>query len=160
MALSFLKKAGYNVKLEKDGNVSSKEINRIISDFSGKPEEALVSMTLLRSMQKAVYDTKNVGHFGLAFKYYSHFTSPIRRYPDMIAHRLLRRYLKGEKVDKKEEQQIQELAEHSSEMEQKATTAERESIKFKYAQYYSKRIGEEFYGTISGVAKFGLFLQK
>ena len=159
MAADFLSKAGYSIKLESDGNISSKEINRVIKDHIGTPEEDLVSMTMLRSMQKAVYSTKNLGHFGLAFQYYSHFTSPIRRYPDMIAHRLLRRYLAGENVDRSEIKQIQELADHSSEMEQKAVTAERESIKFKYAQYYSKRIGEEFYGQITGVAKFGMFVQ-
>ncbi len=157
--ISFLNKMGKNPDLNKDGLLSAKEMNKILKESKGTPEEDILSLNILRSMQKAVYHSEAKGHFGLAFDYYSHFTSPIRRYPDMIAHRLVKKYLKGEKVSPKEIQKIQKAAEHSSEMEQRAISAERDSIAFKLAQYYSVRIGEDFFGIITGVAKFGVFVE-
>ncbi|HIP21688.1 MAG TPA: RNB domain-containing ribonuclease [Candidatus Pacebacteria bacterium] len=158
-AVDFLKKIGYDVDVNGDGSLSSQEINKANRFFKGTDKESIVSITLLRSMEKAKYETTAKGHFGLAFKYYSHFTSPIRRYPDFIAHRLLRRYLAGEKVPQSEVKQIAADAKHSSEMEVKAVDAERATISFKYAEYYSKRIGEKFNGIVTGIKKFGIFVE-
>ncbi len=157
--IEFLNKFGYNPDIDGDGNLTSREINRALEAHKGKPEENLISLSILRSMQKAVYSTNTTGHFGLGFKYYTHFTSPIRRYPDMIAHRYLVKYLAGKKVPKEEKKEIEKLAIHSSEMEQKAVDAERQSIKFKYTQYYSRRIEEEFYGMIVNITKNGFFVE-
>ncbi len=158
-AAEFLRNIGFEVEFREDGNISSSEINRILDEYKGTELEGLISLTILRSMKKASYSTDNIGHFGLSFKYYSHFTSPIRRYPDMIAHRLLRRYLAGEEVPKTEKKNIQKLAEHSSEMEVKAVDAERASIKYKYAEYFSTRIGDEVEALVTGVAKYGIFIE-
>ncbi|EFK97846.1 RNB domain protein [sediment metagenome] len=158
-AIDFLAKLGHNVDLNGDGSMSSAEINKANREFKGTDEEGIVSITLLRAMEKAKYSTEAKGHFGLAFDYYTHFTSPIRRYPDFVAHRLLRRYLKGEIVPEKELKKIAEDAKHSSEQEVKAVDAERASIAFKYAEYYSKRIGEKFNGIITGIKKFGIFVE-
>jgi ribonuclease R len=157
--IEFLSKFGYTPDIDGDGNLSSKEINKILRDHKGKPEEDLISLSILRSMQKAIYSTNATGHFGLGFKYYSHFTSPIRRYPDMIAHRYLVKYLAKKKVPKEQKVEMEKLAIHSSEMEQKAVDAERQSIKFKYSQYYSRRIDEEFYGMIVNITKNGFFVE-
>jgi len=157
--IKFLSKFNYNPDVNGDGNLSSKEINKILDAHKGKAEENLISLSILRSMQKAVYSTVPKGHYGLGFAYYSHFTSPIRRYPDMIAHRFLLKYLEGKKVDKKLKEEIQIEAIHSSEMEQKAVDAERQSIKFKYTQYYSKRVGEDFFGMIVNITKNGFFVE-
>jgi ribonuclease R len=157
--ISFLNKINRNPDTNSDGMLSAREINKILAESKGTPEESILSLSILRSMQKAVYGAESRGHFGLAFDYYSHFTSPIRRYPDMIAHRLVKKYLRGESVPEKEVAKIQKAAEHSSEMEQKAVAAERESIAFKQAQYYSVRIGEKFFGIVTGVMKFGLFIE-
>ena len=154
-----LEKLGFEVDIKEGGKISSKEINRILEAHKGEDMEHFISMTILRSMQKAEYSTKNIGHFGLAFKYYSHFTSPIRRYPDMIAHRYLQKYLDGETVPKSDKAEIMELAIHSSEMEKKAVDAERASTKFKYAELYSTKIGEEFKGMVTGVIKHGIFVE-
>ena len=159
--ISFLNKIGYDVDINKDGNLDSTEINKILDEHKDKPEESLISLSILRSMQKAKYSTEILGHYGLAFKYYSHFTSPIRRYPDIIAHRYLRKYLAGEKIDLvKDLEKISKQAIHSSEMEIKAVEAERASIAFKQAQYYSVRIGEKFFGMITGIKKFGFFVEE
>ncbi len=158
--ISFLEKLNLKPDLNNDEMLSAKEINHIIESFKGKPEEHIISLSILQSMQKAIYSSDPRGHFGLAFKYYTHFTSPIRRYPDDIAHRLVKRYLKGEEISQKEKEKIQKLSEHCSVMEQKAVAAERDSIAFKYAQYYSVRIGEKFSGIITGMTKFGFFVEE
>ena len=158
-SIEYLEKLGFEVDLNGDNKLSSFEINQAMEKFRDTPEESIVSMTLLRSMAKAKYSTDPKGHFGLGFSYYTHFTSPIRRYPDFVAHRLMKRYLKGETVPKEELAKIAEQAKHSSEMEVRAIEAERASIAYKYAQYYSKRIGEEFNGYITGIKKFGVFVE-
>ena len=158
-ASNILDKLGFETDISAEGGISSKEINRILAAHKGEDLEEFISMTLLRSMQKAVYSTKNIGHFGLSFKYYSHFTSPIRRYPDMIAHRYLQKYLTGENVPASEAGIIEELAIHSSEMEKRAVDAERASVKFKYVELFSTKIGEELYGMVTGVTKYGIFVQ-
>lgn len=157
--IKFLEKLGRPVDSNSDGKLSAREMNKILKESKGTPEEGILSLSILRTMQKAIYGTESRGHFGLAFKYYSHFTSPIRRYSDMIAHRLALKYINGEQVSEKEVTNIQKMADHSSEMEQKAVAAERESVAFKQAQYYSVRIGEEFFGIITGVMKFGFFVE-
>jgi ribonuclease R len=157
--ISFLNKLGRPADLNVDGKLSAAEMNKILKESKGTPEEGILSLSILRTMQKAIYGTEARGHFGLAFKYYSHFTSPIRRYPDMIAHRLLLKYLNNENVKESENTKILKLANHSSEMELKAVSAERESIAFKQAQYYSVRVGEKFFGIISGIKKFGFFVE-
>lgn len=158
-AATLLNTLGFEVDVDEDGIITSKEINRILAEYKGNELESFISMTMLRAMNKAVYSTKNIGHYGLNFKYYTHFTSPIRRYPDLIAHRYLTRYLAGEEVPSTEKGIIQELAEHSSEMEQRAVEAERASTKFKFAELYSTKIGEEVKGMIVGVGKFGVFVE-
>ena len=157
--IKFLEKLNRPADANSDGMLSAREMNKILKESKGTPEEGILSLSILRTMQKAIYGTESRGHFGLAFNYYSHFTSPIRRYPDMIAHRLALKYINGEHVSEKEVAKIQKMAEHSSEMEQKAVAAERESTAFKQAQYYSVRIGEEFFGIITGVMKFGFFVE-
>ena len=133
-------------------------INSMLKHVHGAPEENLVSMLTIRTMAKAVYTTRNIGHYGLAFDYYTHFTSPIRRYPDMMVHRLLERYLidNGRAVDADE---LEDRCVHASDMEQLAANAERASIKYKQAEYLSERLGQVFDGTISGISERGIFVE-
>jgi len=111
-------------------------------------------------MAKAVYSTQNIGHFGLAFKHYTHFTSPIRRYPDLMAHRLLRRHLDGSAISAKEASRNEMLAVQSSQREMEAVSAERDSIKFKQVEFMLDKVGQEFEAIISGVTKFGIFVEE
>ena len=151
------KNFGYKVKTEGSASEVNKSLNRLLQDVKGKGEENFLSTLALRSMAKAVYTTENIGHYGLGFDYYTHFTSPIRRYPDMMVHRLLERYLKGGSavdVDKLEEQ-----CKHSSEMEQLAANAERSSIKYKQVEYMQDHIGEVYTGIITGVTEWGLYVE-
>ncbi len=148
---------GYKVKTDGSERAVNKSINKLLSDIKGKGEENMLAMLAIRSMAKAVYTTVNIGHYGLAFDYYTHFTSPIRRYPDMMVHRLLARYLdKGRSVDV---QKLEDLCKHSSEMEQLAANAERASIKYKQVEYMQERIGEVYGGVISGVTEWGLYVE-
>ena len=132
-------------------------MNRVLADVSGKREENMVELLAVRTMSKAKYTTENIGHYGLGFEYYSHFTSPIRRWPDVMVHRLLQRYLDGEKVNEKES--IEEQCKHSSAMEKLSTDAERSSIKYMQVKYLLGKEGQEFLGTISGVTEFGMFIE-
>ncbi len=152
----FVSKIGYKLKTDSRKNISM-SLNKLLIDTKGKGEENLIETLTLRSMAKAEYSTKNIGHYGLAFDYYSHFTSPIRRYPDMMAHRLLFDYSKGK--PSANPQKYEDLCIHSSDMERKAQQAERDSIKLKQVEFMANKIGEEFDGLISGVSKWGIFVE-
>lgn len=154
---AFIRRFGYKLKTEGSKVSISKGINKLLDSAQGKPEENLVETLAIRSMQKAKYTTENVGHYGLAFDYYTHFTSPIRRYPDMMVHRLLERYLSGGRSVP--QQKCEELCEHSSSMEQVAANAERASIKYKQVEFMSDKLGMVFDGVISGVTEWGLYVE-
>ncbi|MDO8604320.1 MAG: ribonuclease R [bacterium] len=154
----FVAGLGYKLPL-KDGRVSSTDINKFLEQIKGKPEEKMLNTATVRTMAKAIYSTKNIGHYGLAYEHYAHFTSPIRRYPDVMVHRILSHFLEGIPVSKDEMEEYRKLASHSSEMEKSAADAERASIKFKQAEYMSVRVGKEYSGTISGVAEWGVFIE-
>lgn len=128
-----------------------------MSECEGRNEQNLIQMVALRAMMKAHYTIHNIGHFGLAFDYYTHFTSPIRRYPDLMVHRLLTRYAAGGRSANKDH--YEELCEHCSDMEQVAQNAERDSIKYKMVEFMSDKLGEEFDAHISGIQAFGIYCE-
>lgn len=156
---TFLKVLGYELELNSDGTVSGKELNRIIDLAHGKPEEELVSTTAIRTMQKAIYSIFNEGHFGLGFPSYTHFTSPIRRYPDLLVHRAMQSILTKNFMDDGDVSYYKKAAEQASEQEKAAQTAERDSIKLKQAEFMLQHVGEEFTGVISGMTDWGLFVK-
>ncbi len=155
----FLRAIGYDLKTHK-GVISAKDINRLFKEIEGKPEEGLIKVATIRSMAKAVYSTKNIGHFGLSFRYYTHFTSPIRRYPDMMVHRILKSHLDKKPLGKNELARYEKLSIESSRREVEAVEAERESIKYKQVEFLQDRVGEEFDAVISGVADWGLYVEE
>ncbi len=149
-------KLGYEVHTE-SRKALSQSMNKLIKEVVGKPEQNLIETLALRAMAKAVYTTKNIGHYGLAFDYYTHFTSPIRRYPDMMVHRLLERYLEGGKSVDQEE--YEGKCRHASEMERKAIDAERASIKYKQVEYLADKVGHVYDGIIAGVTDWGIYVE-
>ncbi|MFK5855260.1 MAG: ribonuclease R [Bacteroidota bacterium] len=153
--VQFLKKLGYGLNVSSRQSLAS-SYNSLFEKIKGKGEEHMIETIAVRTMAKAEYSTDNIGHYGLAFPYYTHFTSPIRRYPDLMVHRLLERYLEGGKSVKKEA--YDEMCKHSSEMERKATQAERDSIKYKQVEFLLDKKGKVFDGVISGVSKWGIFV--
>ena len=154
----FVKALGYSLP-HKDGEIKVKDLQMLMNQVSGKAEESLIKTASIRSMAKAIYSTKNVGHFGLAFEYYAHFTSPIRRYPDLLVHRILEKYLAGEKVPTKDISFYEKCAVTSTEREIAASEAERDSIKYKHVELMQNMVGQEREGTISGVTEWGLYIE-
>jgi ribonuclease R len=152
----FLQKLGYGFQTTSRKSITA-SFNSLFDQILGKGEENMIETIAIRTMARAEYSTHNIGHYGLSFKYYSHFTSPIRRYPDLMVHRLLQWYL-DEKPSASQEE-YDEKCKHSSDMERKAMEAERASVKYKQAEYLMDRIGEEFDGQISGVSKWGIFVE-
>lgn len=148
---------GYKVKSSGTPREINRSINRMLAEVKGKGEENYLATLAIRSMAKAIYTTDNIGHYGLGFDYYTHFTSPIRRYPDMMVHRLLERYLAGGRSVNV--QKLEDQCKHSSEMEQLAATAERSSIKYKQVEYMQEHIGQQYSGIISGVTEWGLYVE-
>ncbi len=152
----FIKRFGYQVQTKSRKKIAD-SMNQLLVDVKGKNEQTVVETLAIRTMAKAEYSTKNIGHYGLTFDYYSHFTSPIRRYPDMMAHRMLEHYLNGGKSY--DQEKYEEMCKHSSDMEQLAVNAERASVKYKQVEFMQDNVGKEFPGVISGVTQWGIYVE-
>lgn len=154
---SIASRFGFKINAEGRRTEVNKSLNRMLRDVKGRGEETMLSMLAIRAMAKAIYTTDNVGHYGLAVPYYTHFTSPIRRYPDMMVHRLLQRYADGGRSA--DRLKLEERCKHSSDMEQLAANAERASIRYKQVEYMKERLGEIYEGVISGVTEWGVYVE-
>lgn len=152
----FAQKFGYKIQFDNPKQIA-KALNKLMQEIDGKPEQAVLQQLAIRCMAKAIYTTDNIGHYGLGFDYYTHFTSPIRRYPDVMVHRLLDKILHNKKLPTKDE--IEYQCKHSSERERAAADAERSSVKYKMAEFLLDRIGEQFIGVISGVKNWGIYVE-
>jgi ribonuclease R len=154
--VSLAKSLGYSLNVYKEEELAH-AINRLLREVRGKEEENIIKQVTIRTMAKAIYSTDNIGHYGLAFDHYTHFTSPIRRYPDLLVHRALAHYLSGGKHLDKDALEVSCV--HSSHMEKRASDAERASIKYKQAEYLRDRIGQRFSGTVSGLTNWGVYVE-
>jgi ribonuclease R len=153
----FVRKLGHQGINTDGGKNTAKTLNALLKDVQGKTEQDVIENLAIRSMSKAVYSVKNIGHYGLGFDYYTHFTSPIRRYPDMMVHRLLTNYLEGKSIQQK--LIYEKKCKHTSEREQRAAEAERASVKYKQVEFMADKVGQVFEGIISGVTKWGLYVE-
>lgn len=151
------KRFGYRLQFDSPGNIAS-ALNNLMAEVKGKPEQNILESMAIRCMAKAVYTTNNIGHYGLAFEHYTHFTSPIRRYPDLLVHRIVHALVTGGKRYAAQDE-LEDKCRHSSAMERKAMEAERESVKYKQVEFLSKHVGEEFDGVISGIQHYGMFVE-
>ena len=153
----FIAQFGYKIRTSGSKSTIANSLNTLLTAVQGKKESNLIETVSIRAMQKARYSIENIGHYGLAFDFYTHFTSPIRRYSDMMAHRLIKHYQAGGKAVEKEK--YEEICEHCSRMEVTASSAERTSIKYKQVEYMSEKLGEEYDGVISGVQEWGIYVE-
>jgi ribonuclease R len=153
---SFISRFGYGIQLQSVKTISS-SMNNLLDNVRGKKEQNVVETLAIRTMAKAEYSTRNIGHYGLAFDHYTHFTSPIRRYPDMMVHRLLEKYLEDGRSAS--EQKYEDLCRHSSDMETRAANAERASIKYKQVEFMQDHVGEVYPGVISGITDWGIYVE-